>query len=113
MMCGFQGGVGALVVVHGGPEPDIKSVRSHAPPLAKFATEQVEFIHVSQAACLATVASIPGDLLIYDDGELGDIDFLSGLISVGGHVVIWGDFNAVGQRLVSLAGLQSLQVCCG
>lgn len=72
---------------------------------------QVEYIPKAKLSCLAKATAVPGDLIIYDDGLLGDLEEFSNVAQINGHLVFKGAGAKAGPGLGNLNGFKSLRVC--
>lgn len=70
---------------------------------------QVEFIPRAKWACLKKVSAMPGTLIVYDDGGLGDMSEFSRISQINGHLI----FKAgAGSSLKNVDGFPNLRVSC-
>jgi hypothetical protein len=66
-----------VLVLHGGPKPSIAPISADQPPINKLELSEANTAFVSAAdggaACLEGVEELPGNLIIWDDGALQDL----------------------------------------
>jgi hypothetical protein len=72
-------------VLHAGPRPDLAPISSDQPPINKLEVteDNVAYVDASDSPCLRGVEEVPGNLIIWDNGELQDLAVLSALKKVG------------------------------
>lgn len=104
--CGFS----PIVVVYNKQRPKDLDVIGEIWPIARFGDDQVEYIPKKNWACLKKVSAMPGTLIVYDDGNLGDMHEFSSIFQINGHFILKSAPSRSGPGLKNLYGFKSLRI---
>jgi hypothetical protein len=105
-----------VIVVHGGQRPDLAPIAGDQPPINRLEITEANTAFIDaggDSPCIEGVEEVPGNLIIWDDGSLQDLQVLSALRRVGRQLIIYGgrsNGSSEAGGMEHLAGLEGLQV---